>query len=376
MNITDAQGVFNAAYLANDTVIMEGAHGIGKSDAVKNFSEEKGFHMETLFLSHQEVGDLIGMPRTIEKDGEILTAWTKPIWFQRIEKAAEQGKKCVLFLDELNRAPIDVRQTALQLVLERQIHEHTLPIDTEGNKTLIVAAINPADDYQVDELDPALLDRFLKLEVEVDTKAWLDWSLKAGVNQIVRDFIIDNPTKLWWQPVKSDDGQNIGASPRSWTKLGAYVDNISTIPGELQFAIIKGKIGQELGGQFLSFMKNYVDIVKVEDVENLVQKIAKKVTDIEKLGDAVSDLTKKTEAIQKSDLVNQMVEKYIGTGKNPKPEDTLPMMAMLYSVPVEILNSFLKTFKTDKENYNKLRDIDKALNNKKLFLKVINVIED
>ena len=378
MNITEAKGVFLPAYYADDTVIMKGVHGIGKSDVVKAFAEENDFRMETLFLSHQEVGDLIGMPRTIEEDGEILTAWTKPVWFQRIVKAAEQGKRTVLFLDELNRAPIDVRQTALQLVLERQIHEHILPKDSDNRRTFIVAAINPSDDYQVDELDTALLDRFLSLDVEADVKAWLDWSLKRNVNQIVRDFIIDNPTKLWWQPAESEHDSNIGASPRSWTKLATFIDNIDDIPGELHFPIIKGKIGPELGGQFLSHLKNYAHLVRVQDIEVLVKKLTKngtKTVHIEKIGDAIAELTKKTEAIQKRDLVDQLVEKYISDGKNPKPNETLPLMGMLYSVPIETLNGFLSTFKTDKPNYAKLRDIDKELNNKGLFMKVISAID-
>ena len=369
MTITDAQRVLKAAYEADDTVLMEGLHGIGKSEVVSAFADAEGFHMETLFLSHQEVGDLIGMPRTIEREGEMLTAWTKPIWLQRMDKAAEEGKPTVLFLDELNRAPIDVRQTALQLVLERQIHEHMLP-ESNGRKSLIVAAINPADEYQVDELDPALLDRFLTLEVEVDTKSWLDWSLKAGVNQIVRDFIVDNPKKLHWTPAEQDGKMSIGATPRSWTKLAKFIDNVDHIPGDILFPIIKGKVGAEIGSQFLSFLKNYVDIIKMEDIETLVEKMLNKTTNVEKLGEAVKKLTSKMEAIQKRDMIDQMNEKYLGDS-DKNAEDCLPFMAMLYSVEVEILNAYLKSLRANsKEQYTKLAQVDKELNNKKLFYKV------
>jgi len=171
MNIQNAKKVIKAAMLAQDTVIMEGNHGIGKSNIVKQFASEENLHCVELFLSHMEVGDLIGIPRTITKGTEVVTTWTKPIWLQRmIDKAwpetfaetsisftdpdlAEQIKaeckdltsreelnrayatvkhldpsvlhltskqtdiQCsesqlsVLFLDELNRAPIDVRQS-------------------------------------------------------------------------------------------------------------------------------------------------------------------------------------------------------------------------------------------------------------------------
>lgn len=416
MNIADAKKVVSAAAKANDTVLMSGVHGIGKSQIVEQFAEEEDFHIETLFLSHQEVGDLIGMPRTktvvigtkmvkatddqgnlLLKNGEPyeievevteeLTTWTKPIWLQRMELAAENGKRIVLFLDELNRAPIDVRQSALQLVLERKIHEHALP-EVDGFKCMVVAAINPSGDYQVDELDPALLDRFLSIEVEVDAPAWLSWAGKNGVNPIVRDFIRDNPKKLHWTPVadgSSSGNKNqantekllIGATPRSWTKLSAFIDIIDTIPGEVHFPIIKGKIGAELAAQFITFMKNYVDIVKMEDIEELVIKAAEKTKNPVKLGKAVEQMIDKMEAIVVRDLIDAMSDKYIQEGKEKKPHDALPVMALLYAVKVELLNSYLKTLRnTDRTRYDVLVDIDDALNSRGLFLKVVEAIQE
>lgn len=266
MDIQTARDIIAAAALADDTVIMEGVHGIGKSQIVKQFALEEGYHLEELFLSHQEVGDLIGIPHMKEQDGVTITTWSVPIWLQRMYKAAQEGKKCVLFLDELNRAPVDVRQSALQLVLERQIHEHKLPV-IDGARTLVVAAINPADKYQVDELDPALLDRFLHITVEPDAQAWLKWARSSGVNSIVRDFIAEYPDRIHW--TAADTG--IGATPRSWAKLGDFMDRVHDIKEEILFQIMKGKVGTELASQFYTFYKNYVDVVKMKDIEDIVK---------------------------------------------------------------------------------------------------------
>jgi len=361
MDIKTAKGVIRAAALANDTVLLEGAHGIGKSEAPRQIADEENYHMETLFLSHQEIGDLIGIPHLIERDGTAITTWSVPIWLQRMHDAAAQGKKCMLFLDELNRAPLDVRQSAMQLVLERQIHEHHLP-EVQGQRCLIIAAINPADDYQVDEMDPALLDRFCFAEVEADAKVWLEWARKEGVNVAVRDFIAEHPDRIHWTP---QDG-GIGATPRSWTKLGNYMDVAKEIPNEVLFPILKGKLGTEIGSQFYSFFTNYVNIVKASDIEDLVNANKDKISDIEELSDLVKTKIKKQESILKMELAEQLKDTAIET------QDFLTLLTFLYALEVEICASFFRKFRQDNsEQWTKMVQLDAELNDKMLAKRIV-----
>ena len=367
MDINSAKKVIKAACLADDTVIMEGVHGIGKSDIVKQFAKENDYHIEELFLSHQEVADLIGIPHMIEYNGVTVTTWSIPIWLQRMHEANAQGKHCILFLDELNRAPIDVRQSALQLVLERQIHEHKLPT-LNGIRSMVVAAINPADDYQVDELDPALLDRFLHITVEPDVKSWLNWARTKNVNRVICDFIAEYPNRLHFTP--ADGG--IGATPRSWSKLGNFIDLQKQIDNDILFQIIKGKIGTEIGAQFFSFLKNYSDVIKVEDIENIVKTESKNTDDIQEIADKIYVLIEGIESIQKTELAEQLADKYMSTPN----KDILPFLAYLYSLDVEIAHGFLKMYKANKpEEYRRLADVDDKLNDKKLFKKFVQLIK-
>lgn len=361
LNIESAKLVLKAAAIAGDSVIMEGKHGIGKSQIVSQFSEEEGYHMEALFLSHQEVGDIIGSPKTYESGGVAITTWSVPIWLHRMHEAAARGVRCVLFLDELNRAPLDVRQSALQLVLEGRIHEHELPV-VNGQPTVVVSAINPADEYQVDELDPALLDRFLHVTVDADAPAWLRWAREEGVNEVVLDFIAENPDRLHWEP--QDLG--VGATPRSWAKLGKFIDNAESTPEEILFQIMKGKVGPEVGSQFYSFWKNHSHVVKVEDVERVVSEHSE-IEDIDELAGHVRELIDGMEAIQKTDLCTKLKDKY-GAGKN-----ILPFLAYLYAMDVELLVGFLKGLRKDSPKiYSNLAAIDDAVNGKKLFHRIVS----
>lgn len=362
MNIETAAKVLYAASLADDTVIMEGPHGIGKSEVVVQFAETDDYHLEVLFLSNQEVGDLIGLPETVvDEDGISLTTWTVPIWLQRMRRAAAQGKKCILFLDELNRAPIDVRQSALQLVLERRIHEHELP-KVGGFRTMVVAAINPADEYQVDELDPALLDRFLHITVEADAPSWLKYARKKGLTTVTRDFISEFPDRLHWTP--ADGG--IGATPRSWVKLDAHLQNADLIEPDILFHVMKGKVGKEIAAQFFSFFKNYVNVVKMDDVIKLIDENKDDVEHIEDLTECLRDLMSKAEAIQKTEMLQQLV------AHGFENKNMFYLLAYLYSLDTEICVAGLKGLRKDNEKaYKMLVDLDDKLTEKELFKRIV-----
>lgn len=423
MNIPQALQLLTASHLADDTALFEGKHGIGKSAIVQQFAKENNYHLEELFLSMMDTGDLIGIPRTANIAGMQSTVWSAPDWYSRIinrawptsvnledivfadadfEKFAKEqlsttvnretfnelycnyydkvndyfhilskdstvsctkSRHSVLFLDELNRSTLDVRQATLQLVLNKELHSHKLPY-IDGRATTIVAAINPADDYQVDEMDPALIDRFIHAELEADTASWLAWGRSSKVNSVVLDFIAEHPDRLHWMPENGD----VGATPRSWAKLGAFVDNMNKTPKEVHFPIMKGKLGSELAGQFLSFYNNYAKVVKLEDVEAVIEK--NKTQKIETIVKKIAKLTSKQEAIQKRQLTETFFEKYIKA--NDKAADAMPAIAFFHSLEIEILNSFLKAHKEeDHKDYMKIAQFDEDITGSKgLFLKI------
>ena len=389
MNISQVKPILSTARLADDSVLLEGLHGIGKSEIVKQYCIENGYHYTALFLSHQEVGDLIGIPVTEMINGENVTLWSKPVWLQRMTEVASKGKHCVLLLDELNRAQTDVLNSALQLVLERQIHEHSLPT-VDGIKTQVIACINPTSegDYQVQEIDPALLDRFLKLEVEVDTEGWLNWARENNVNKIVRDFILNNPTKLHFIP---EDQNDIGPTPRSWAKLGAFIDNFNKfnkLDKELDkehesilFNIIRGKVGSSIGAQFYTFYNEYNYNINTEDIEKFIKKEWLKqkeegVFDPNVLGKKVKELTKDMEGVIKLEHANTLYNKYKDKFTDPisTSHTIIPLLGLLYSFEIEILTSFLKDKKTNDEvNFYRMMKLDF---NKQLALKIKNKIQN
>mgnify|MGYP003338804908 CR=1 FL=1 len=77
------------------SVLLRGAHGIGKSQVVRQVAKGFGLQVTDRRLSQMSEGDMIGLPST---DGEV-TRFNPPSWY----KEACDRPMC-LFLDELNRA--------------------------------------------------------------------------------------------------------------------------------------------------------------------------------------------------------------------------------------------------------------------------------
>ena len=419
-DLSTMEKLYEVAHKTNVSVIIEGPHGIGKSDSVKSFAKRHNAHLETLFLSHQEVADLIGIPHLTEEDGKPVTKWSKPIWLKRLEDAAKEGKKTILFLDELNRAPTDVRQSALQLVLEKQIHEHKLPkteIDGKVYECFIVAAINPSDDgnYQVDELDPALFDRFLHYELTVDPDRWLEWARENGIHRVVIKYISEHKDRLH-RPSEND---KIYPTPRSWHKLSDLLFEYEETFGDegddaTLMALVSGKIGPSIAAQFVNYYKSN-SVVTTDDIIKEAKKLYKKYVidagidenvmkeefDVDNehymerakaLSDAIEKAGKELREKYIKDLEVPMIKDLIDNLKdiylNEKTYkagsanyyDMIPFIVFLYALPIEILASTIKGIKeqsinSDDSNVSAMfMDFAKQLPAKQLLRKIVDIV--
>lgn len=342
MNIQDAKKVLKIAREADDTVIMQGLHGIGKSAVVKQYCLENEYFLTELFLSNQEVGDLIGYPETI--DG--VQYWSVPVWLHRMYEANKQGKHCVLHLDELNRADPDVLQAALQLVLEGKIHEHSLPV-LDNKRTHIIASINPPDsDYSVHELDPALLDRFLFIEVKAHLPTFLNYGELNNLHDSIIEFLKENPKYLHF----TEDSSEIGSTPRSWMKLSNYIHlhDSSNIDKHIILKLITGKVGNIPGTEFYVFLNS--SGVKLKDITDFIDKNSSVYDNIEEFAANVPKLESPIKRTEAALTIN----------------DPFTLLVYLYSIEQEILITSLKNLK-DKPIFKDLVKIDESLNNKGLF---------
>ena len=225
-------------------IMLTGRHGIGKSQILTNYFEAKGMRVVALFLGQMsDPGDLLGLPTKDEATGK--TTFMPPYWFP------VDRQPVVLFLDELNRARPEILQTVMDLVLNRKLAGRLLP---EGSR--IISACNDGDEYQLTDLDPALVSRFNIYTFRPTVEEWLLWATRKGLDERVTAFIQANP-ELLDRSGDSKEEQGLEKDPdrRAWEKVARVMENISD-PKQVHQKIVAGIVGVQAAARlFLSLQK-------------------------------------------------------------------------------------------------------------------------
>ncbi len=215
------------AYSANLAVMLEGKHGIGKSTLLEQAARELGIDIIVRDLSLMEPPDLVGMPF---RDGE-RTRYAPPSFLPT-------GGKGLIVFEELNRADRSMTAPCLQLITSRTLNDYKLP-----SGWLPVAAINPSEDgYDVNDLDPALMSRFVRISLEADVKGWLRWAGENNVHPAVIRFLCQVPG-LFYSPE---------SNPRSWTWVSNAVKAYAGGDDGTLGVVVAGLVGETAAAAFIA----------------------------------------------------------------------------------------------------------------------------
>ena len=166
-------------------VLLRGRHGIGKSTVVYQYAAQHNLEVVERRASQMTEGDLVGLPSIDDNS----TTFNPPDWFK-----AACDRPVVLFLDEVDRATLEVRQGIFELTVSRKLNGHTLHPDT-----LVFSAVNGGEhgaQYQVGEMDPAELDRWTVFDIEPSVEDWLSWAKESQVSDEIWNFVNQNRNHL------------------------------------------------------------------------------------------------------------------------------------------------------------------------------------
>ena len=249
-------------------VLMRGPTGVGKSHLARDAARDLGLPYIDVRLSTMSEGDFGGYP-DIEgmKETSIMT-FCMPSFFIRACR-----EPVVLMLDEMNRALPGVMQGAFQLVLDRELGN-----DKDGNpyrlhpETRIFAAINAGAEYDVNDMDPALLRRFWAVDLEPTTADWLDWAREEGIDSVLVDFIRQHPAHLRVDPSEVEPG-TVCPNPASWHRVDESLKHMGMTPSNIAgsrpegfYAVCMGLLGVEASIAFSDFVENYEMVITAEDI--------------------------------------------------------------------------------------------------------------
>lgn len=239
-------------------VLLIGKHGIGKSEIITHFyRNERNLPVISFFLGQMsDPGDLIGLLHKDEQHGR--SVFLPPYWWP------VDARPVVLFLDELNRARPELLQAIQDLTLNRTLAGRTLPVGS-----IIIAAINEGEEYQLTDLDPALVSRFNLYEFAPTIEEWLIWAAQHSLDSRVMAFIQKYPEHLDSIPASAEEAglaTGLIKTPdrRAWAKVAAFIAKQPTLD-DIHIKIIAGMVGSKAALAFRQSL-GVLLIVTVEQI--------------------------------------------------------------------------------------------------------------
>jgi len=229
---------------ATQNIMLVGKHGIGKSEIITHHYESQGIRVVALFLGQMsDPGDLIGLPHKNEQTGK--TEFMPPYWFPTDDKPV------VLFLDELNRARPEILQSVMDLSLNRKLAGRSLPAGSR-----VIAAVNDGEEYQLTDLDPALVSRFNVYYFSPTVGEWLFWAKQHGVDDRVVTFIEKHPDELEKNVDINKGTFDKTPDRRAWVRVSGLLKNSEGMDMNRLAKMVTGVVGARSASMFMQSLNS------------------------------------------------------------------------------------------------------------------------
>lgn len=249
-------------------VLIVGRHGIGKSEIVRDFYQSRGMNVVPFFLGQMsDPGDLIGLMHKDEASGR--SVFLPPYWWPRPDQPI------ALFLDELNRARPELLQAVQDLTLNRTLAGRALPAGS-----VVVAAVNEGEEYQLTDLDPALVSRFNVYTFAPTVDDWLQWATRRDLDPRVLRFIQRDPGYLESPPSSEGFGSAIEKTPdrRAWARVAALIAPMPALD-KVHIKLIAGIVGAPAALAFERSLQQ-ATTVKPEDLLLRFDRVEKRLREL------------------------------------------------------------------------------------------------
>lgn len=246
--------------------------GVAKSAIGRSIADKMGFAYSDIRLSMVDETDVGLYPSLseVEVDGQMVKCldFVVPRW------AVEANKRpTIIHFEELNRASQQVRNAALQILLEREIgtafkfNDNVLMMSS-GN-------LGDEDGTDVEEFDSALNNRLIHINHTLDVQEWLGDYAEEKCHPMITSYIKTHPEQMY---KKADDCKGY-ATPRSWTMLSEFIIcNYGEDASPRDFLpllreVVSGYIGNS-GMKFVQYCDDMLN-VNINDVLNDYDRVKK-----------------------------------------------------------------------------------------------------
>lgn len=313
--------------------------GVAKSAIGKSIAEKMGFKYMDIRLSMVDETDVGLYPcvTEIDVDGRMIKCldFVVPRW------AVESNKQpTIIHFEELNRASQQVRNAALQILLERQIGT-----DFKFNDNVLMMSsgnLGDEDGTDVEEFDAALNNRLVHLNHTLSPDEWLNDFSIGNCHGLITSFIKAYPEQMY----KASENTKGYATPRSWTMLSEFiVCNYGPESSPREFLPLLKEIAYGyIGNSSVKFIQYCEDMmnISINDVINNYDNIKK---DLEKYNrDKNSELIQSLKEIDISKLNDKQLQNIVKFLKNIGDDEKTAYLLYLIDNVADITNTKIKKF--------------------------------
>lgn len=299
------------------TPLISGKHGIGKSQMIKSVAGDLGGVCITIEGGTLKEGEITGLPYQYrDENGNVRFRFLPYYAVERIQNeqkrlfqlsgkaesetalngnenryamedltAAEKlemvkngtVKLVIIFIDEINRTENSVYKELMNILLTRSVNGYCFPW-----WVLFVGAMNPSTQnslYATNEMDPAQLDRFLKIKVSDSPKEWLKYGSAAGISEDILAFIKDNPKCLSNNDRELQDEEKPSPSPRGWDMVDTLLkseplvrsffsdkeNDPKTVEKDMK-SLVSAKLGSSVATMFFASMVSQAKAISPDEL--------------------------------------------------------------------------------------------------------------
>ena len=245
--------------------------------------------------------------------------------------AIEANKQpTIIHFEELNRASQQVRNAALQILLERQIGT-----DFKFNDNVLMMSsgnLGDEDGTDVEEFDSALNNRLVHIDHTLDFKDWVEDFAKDNVHPMLVSYLTAHPEHMY----KASDNAKGYATPRSWTMMSEFIVanyGMDSSPREF-LPLLREVAAGYVGNSAMKFLQYCEDMMNVSiwDVLNNYDKVK---NDLKKYNrDKNSELIQTLKEIDINTLTNAQIDNCVKFLKNVgDDEKTAYLLFVLDNIP-------------------------------------------
>lgn len=313
--------------------------GVAKSAIGRSICDKLGFRYMDIRLSMVDETDVGLYPDVseIEVDGKTVKCldFVVPRW------AIEANKQpTIIHFEELNRASQQVRNAALQILLERQI-------GTEFNfndNVLMMSSGNLGDEdgTDVEEFDAALNNRLVHINHVLGVDEWIENFAEENVHRLITSFIKAHPEQMY----KTSDNAKAYATPRSWTMLSEFIiTNFGEDASPKDFLpLVKEVATGYLGNSSMKFVQYCEDMlnISIEDVLNNYDGIKKDLAKYNR--DKNSELIQSLKEIEITKLSPKQLKNIVKFLENVGDDEKTAYLLYILDNVADVTNPKLKNF--------------------------------